>query len=156
GSAPGTYPITAALGSLAAANYAFAFVVGTLTVTPAPLAADGVNLAAAVAAPFDGVVATFANADPFGGPSSYAATIAWRAGTTPAGVPTAAAGGVFAVTGSHTHTAPGTYAVSVQAEHRLGYTTAATAVGTATVSSDAFLPSTDGDDFLIVERTPGG
>ncbi|MBJ6725068.1 MBG domain-containing protein [Geomesophilobacter sediminis] len=32
----GSYPITAALGSLAAANYSFAFVDGSLAVTPAP------------------------------------------------------------------------------------------------------------------------
>jgi sugar lactone lactonase YvrE len=34
-SAPGSYPITAALGTLAAANYTFAFVPGTLTITQA-------------------------------------------------------------------------------------------------------------------------
>jgi len=36
-SAPGSYPITAALGTLAAANYTFTFVNGTLTDNPAPL-----------------------------------------------------------------------------------------------------------------------
>jgi len=34
-SAPGKYPITAAIGTLAAANYSFAFVPGTLTITQA-------------------------------------------------------------------------------------------------------------------------
>ena len=34
GSAPGTYPITITAGSLTAANYAFKFVDGTLTITP--------------------------------------------------------------------------------------------------------------------------
>ncbi len=33
----GTYPITCAQGTLAAANYTFTFIAGTLTVTPAPL-----------------------------------------------------------------------------------------------------------------------
>jgi hypothetical protein len=32
----GTYPITASAGTLTAANYAFSFVNGTLTVQPAP------------------------------------------------------------------------------------------------------------------------
>src|SRR5215471_17166145 len=34
----GTYPITAALGTLSAINYSFSFVNGVLTVTPAPAA----------------------------------------------------------------------------------------------------------------------
>ena len=36
GSSPGTYPITISTGSLAAANYSFYFVNGTLTISPAP------------------------------------------------------------------------------------------------------------------------
>ena len=36
GSSPGTYPITISTGSLAAANYSFYFVNGTLTIAPAP------------------------------------------------------------------------------------------------------------------------
>jgi hypothetical protein len=39
-SAPGSYPITCSLGTLAAANYTFVFVLGTLTVTAAPLASS--------------------------------------------------------------------------------------------------------------------
>ena len=35
-SPPGSYPITAALGTLAASNYSFTFGIGTLTITPAP------------------------------------------------------------------------------------------------------------------------
>lgn len=45
-SLPGTYPIVAQLGSLAAANYSFTFTNGTLTVTPtgtAPLTGSGCN-----------------------------------------------------------------------------------------------------------------
>jgi hypothetical protein len=37
GSSPGGYPITISTGSLAAANYSFYFVNGTLTIVPAPL-----------------------------------------------------------------------------------------------------------------------
>jgi hypothetical protein len=45
-SAPGNYPIVVALGSLAAANYTFKFVAGTLAVTRAPLtvAANSVSV----------------------------------------------------------------------------------------------------------------
>jgi len=43
-SAPGTYPITVAAGSLAAANYSFKFVNGTLTVTKAPLTVTAINV----------------------------------------------------------------------------------------------------------------
>jgi hypothetical protein len=39
GSAPGTYPITITKGALSAANYAFTFVPGTLTITALPAAA---------------------------------------------------------------------------------------------------------------------
>src|SRR5262249_34998980 len=70
GSPLGTYAITPGPGSLAAANYDFTFADGTLTVTPAPLAAARADVAAAVGVPFNGVVASFANADPFGGPAS--------------------------------------------------------------------------------------
>src|SRR5207244_865914 len=73
-SAPGTYPITVGVGTLTAGNYAFNLVSGTLTVTPAPLAAAGVNFSATAGAPFSGAVATFTNADPFGTAASYAAT----------------------------------------------------------------------------------
>jgi hypothetical protein len=42
-SSVGTYPVAAALGSLSAANYTFAFVNGALTVTPAPLTVTADN-----------------------------------------------------------------------------------------------------------------
>src|SRR5205807_4631414 len=42
-SAVGTYPITAAQGTLGAANYTFTFVNGTLTVTPASLTVTADN-----------------------------------------------------------------------------------------------------------------
>ena len=40
----GTYQLTASAGSLSAANYAFAFVPGVLTVTPAPLVISAVSI----------------------------------------------------------------------------------------------------------------
>src|SRR5207237_7783222 len=43
-SPPGAYPITIGPGSLAAVNYTFTFVPGTLTVNPALLTASGVDV----------------------------------------------------------------------------------------------------------------
>ncbi len=48
---PPTYPITAALGTLAATNYTFAFVNGTLTITKAPLTVTADNLSRAYGDP---------------------------------------------------------------------------------------------------------
>ena len=47
-SVPGTYPVTAAIGTLAAVNYSFAFVNGTLTVTQAATTTTITNAAALV------------------------------------------------------------------------------------------------------------
>jgi hypothetical protein len=131
----GTYVIRAALGSLAAGNYDFSFGNGTLTVTPAPLTATGVDVAATAGAPFSGVVATFANADPFGGPGAYTAAISWGDGSTAAGTITDNGDGTFSVRGSHTFADPASDTVQVLIQHTLGYTTAATTTATATVSS---------------------
>lgn len=42
--AVGSYPVTATLGTLSAANYTFSFVPGTLTVTPAPLKVTALSM----------------------------------------------------------------------------------------------------------------
>src|SRR5262249_46601615 len=119
-SPPGSYPITASAGTLRASNYSFNFVGRTLNVSPAPLSASGVAVSAFTGAPFIGTVATFANADPFGGAGSYAATINWGDGSVSAGVVTPDGAGGFLVTGSNTYGAPGSYPVSVQVSHNLG------------------------------------
>jgi uncharacterized repeat protein (TIGR01451 family) len=134
GSAPGSYAINVAAGSLTAANYTLQFVTGTLTVTPAPLSATGLNLSATAGAPFNGVVATFTNADPFGSAASYTAVITWGDGTTSAGV-VSGSGSTLSVSGTHTYAAPGKDMISVQISHKLGYTTTARVGGTATVTS---------------------
>jgi type VI protein secretion system component Hcp len=134
-SVPGTYAIIPGAGSLAAANYAFTFVSGTLTVTPAPLAATGIHINAIAGAPFQGAVATFTNADPIGRVTSYTASIDWGDGSTSAGVITDLGGGKFQVSGSHTYAAPGSDTIRVTVRHNLGYTTTATPNSTATVTS---------------------
>jgi hypothetical protein len=130
----GKFAITAATGTLASNNYSFAFTAGTLTVTPAPLSATGLNVSATAGAPFSGAVATFTNADPFGGASSYAAVITWGDGNSSAGTITGT-GSTLTVSGSHTYSGAGNDPVNVQISHKLGYTTTATTGATATVTN---------------------
>jgi hypothetical protein len=132
-SAPGKYAITVDVSALSAANYIFQAVSGTLTVTPAPLPAAAVNLSATAGIAFSGAVATFHNADPFGGASSYLAVIYWGDGTSSVGV-ISGSGATLSVSGTHTYSGPLTTTFRVQISHRLGYTTAATAYGTASVA----------------------
>jgi hypothetical protein len=132
-SAPGKYAITADLSALSAANYTFVAAPGTLTVTPAPLSATGRSISATAGTAFSGAVATFRNADPFGGASSYVAVIYWGDGTASSGVVTGS-GATLTVSGTHTYSGPLTTTFRVQISHRLGYTTAATAYGTASVA----------------------
>jgi uncharacterized repeat protein (TIGR03803 family) len=134
-SPPGTYPINASLGTLAATNYTFAIANGTLTVNPAPLTASGVNFSANAGGPFSGVVARFTNADPFGGVASYTATITWGDGHTSAGTVTDTGGGIYSVIGTNTYADPVNRTVSVLIQHTLGYTTSRTTTCTATVTS---------------------
>src|SRR5262249_18526922 len=111
------------------------YVNGTLTVTPAPLSAVGFDFDATAGAPFQGAVATFSNADPFGSSASYSATITWGDGSTSAGVITAIGSGTFQVSGPHTYAAAVNDPVRVQISHNLGYTTTATTSSTAAVTS---------------------
>jgi hypothetical protein len=133
GSPPGTYSISVGPGNLADANYQFTFVNGTLTVTPAPLSATAVNFTATTGAPFLGAVAMFINADPFGSINSYSASIAWGDGSVSAGAVNDLGNGSFQVSGQHTYAGQGNDVVSVTISHKLGYTTAATVHGSATV-----------------------
>jgi hypothetical protein len=62
----GSYPITAALGSLASNNYRFAFVDGTLAVTPAPLTVTpkaATKVYGAPVPPLDYLITGFVNGD---------------------------------------------------------------------------------------------
>jgi hypothetical protein len=132
-SAPTTYAITVDVSPLAAANYTFQAVSGTLTVNPAPLSASGVNFNATAGAPFSGAVATFSNADPFGGAASYSAVITWGDGSSSAGT-ISGTGSTLTVSGAHTYADPVTRTVQVTISHNQGYTTTATPTATATVT----------------------
>src|SRR5262249_39068721 len=131
-SAPGSYPLTPS--GLTATDYNLSFINGTLTITAAPLSASGQNLAVMAGAPYSRVVPTLSNADPFGGPSSYTATITWGDGHVSVGTISDSGGGHFSVSGSNTYAAANTYAIQVLIQHKLGYTTSPTTGGTATVS----------------------
>jgi MBG domain (YGX type)/Bacterial Ig-like domain (group 3)/FG-GAP-like repeat len=74
-SPPGTYPITAAAGSLAAPNYTFTFVAGTLTVTKPVLTVTATNLSKMYLTPNPTLVYTitgFVNGDTQGTATSGA------------------------------------------------------------------------------------
>ncbi len=131
-SGPGAYTITPSGQS--STDYTITYKTGTLTITPAPLSAAGVNISATAGAPFAGTVATFTNADPYGGAGSYTATIFWGDGSSSAGTITAGTGGTLIVSGAHTYGGAASLAVSVRISHNLGYTTTATTSATATIT----------------------
>ncbi len=140
----GSYAIvpSAAVGT-GLGNYTIGYTNGTLTVTAAPLSATGVNLSATAGAPFNGVVATFTNADPFGSAASYSAVIAWGDGSTSMGTITGT--GILTVSGTHTYADPLNETVQVTITHNLGYTTPATTTGTAFLTNLGFGPTQDLD-----------
>jgi hypothetical protein len=131
GSPVGSYAITADVSSLAAANYTFQPVSGTLTVTAAPLSATAVNVGATAGAPFRGTVATFTTFDKIDGAAAFTAVITWGDGSTSSGV-IAGGNASFTVSGSHTYAAAGSYAVGVQISNP--NTQAVTVKDTATVT----------------------
>jgi hypothetical protein len=168
---PGTFVYTPAAGTVLgagshvlsvtftpsnASDYRSVSATAHLTVQPLTLSATAVNLSAPLAVPFSGTVATFANPDLWGSPSSYRATITWGDGSSSAGAISDSGGGTFTVSGSHTYTSAGSTALSVQISHNQGNTSTATARGTATVPSAVALSGSSGDDSLVVTRTPGG
>jgi fibronectin-binding autotransporter adhesin len=152
-SLPGAYAITAARGTLAAANYAFAFAGGTLTVNPDTLTGGGLGVTTPLGAPFAGDVAAFTDDNPNALPGDFTASIDWGDGQASAGSVRAAGGG-FAVSGGHTYTSPGPFTISVQLQ--AAGVSPATFAGAATVGSDAVIPGTGGDDSLVLTRTGGG
>ncbi|HEY1939352.1 MAG TPA: MBG domain-containing protein [Candidatus Angelobacter sp.] len=85
-SAVGTYPITCSTGNLAAANYSFTFVNGTLTVTPAALSVTANNATRLYGDPnpaFSGTITGIKNGDNITASYSTTATAASVVGTYP-------------------------------------------------------------------------
>lgn len=94
----------------------------------------GSQLSAQEDTAFSGVVAHFTDTDQQATPGSYSATIAWGDGTTSPGSVTAAAGGGFDVSGSHTWPDPGSYGTTVTVSKPAPGQTAVF-TGSATVSA---------------------
>ena len=101
----GTYPITVGAGSLAAANYTFAFVAGTLTISKAPTA-TAVSASSASILPGQSVTLTASVTSAAGTPTG---TVAFMNGTTTLGTATLASGVAMFTT---TSLAAGSYTVT--------------------------------------------
>jgi hypothetical protein len=118
-------------------------------VQDAPLIATGVPVSATAGVAVKAKVATFTHASPAGAASDYTATITWGDGTaSTAGTVSAAAGGGFEVTDSHTYAAPGQYTTSVTIDDVGG------AKATTTSSADvAGPPIVSNEKALAVTET---
>jgi hypothetical protein len=121
--------------------------------TRAAIVASGVNISTTVGTAFSGTVATFTTADTLDGPGVFQATITWGDGSTTTGTVTGG-NGSFTVSGGHTYTVGGAYALSVQISSPTSQP--ATASGTATVAlppgsaaSGAFWSGTQGQSLIL-------
>jgi PKD repeat protein len=120
-------------------------VFGTAIVADAPLTATGLIISTPIYPAFNGVVATFTDADPAGVVSDYTATINWGDGvTTQATFIDIGPGGEFQVHGTHLFDRIGSYAATITIKDNGGAT--ATAVSMITVTD---LPIVVGADKII-------
>ncbi|HVX11746.1 MAG TPA: TIGR03118 family protein [Pirellulales bacterium] len=85
----------------------------TAVVADAPLTASKVTFTATDGIAFTGSVASFSDANSAALPSDFTATIDWGDGTSATAGTVIAAGGQFAVTGSHIYARPGSLQVTV-------------------------------------------
>jgi hypothetical protein len=146
GSVSGTF---AALSGMSFANgvslnpvYSSSGVVLQGSVTPSVLTAAGQDVSATAGQPFSGVVATITDTFPNVHAGDLRATIDWGDGQTSSGtLLIGLSGGTFAVSGSHTYTQGGAYAVSVTVLDTAS-SQSATAHGTATVLGSQLPPHT--------------
>jgi hypothetical protein len=109
----------------------------TATIADAQLSAAGIDFSATRGTSFTTTVATFADANSLAKAGDFTVTISWGDGSTGAGTVTAIPGG-FAVAGTHTYPATGSFKLSV-AIHDVGGSqtsagSTATVLGTPTVT----------------------
>jgi hypothetical protein len=121
---------------------------------PEPVAAPPQSpIAANVNSLFQGTVAAFSDGDSTATPSNFTSTIDWGDGTTSAGTISVRAGGGFNVDGSHTYFGAGTLPISVHVQDFGGHDV--TVTNTASVSGNAVITGTTGDDTLAIAQTNG-
>ncbi|HEY3567811.1 MAG TPA: hypothetical protein VGP73_07740 [Thermoanaerobaculia bacterium] len=123
----------------------------TATVTEADqLAGTPVTFTAVSGSPFNGVVATFTDANTANGPGDFAATIDWGDGTTTSGIVSGGAGS-FTVSGSHTYASAGSFPVIVTLTDDAPGTASATVTSTANVVAPIIdVPTLDVWGLLIL------
>ncbi len=110
-SPPGTYPITAALGSLTATNYAFAFLNGTLTIINVAPTVGAITAPLAPQAMGTTINASANFTDP-GILDTHTALWTWGDGSSSPGA-VAETNGSGSVTGSHVYATDGVFTISL-------------------------------------------
>ena len=131
-------------------------VTSTAEVDDAPLTAAGVTglFAKAGGDPFQGVVATFTDANPGAQKQDFVATIDWGDQSQTQGVVDVAPGGGFEVEGSHAYATPGGYVVNVTIDD------VAVQDGTQGSSANAYSPmdvmGISANDFAAIAGQPTG
>ncbi|HVX62653.1 MAG TPA: DUF4214 domain-containing protein, partial [Pirellulales bacterium] len=111
----------------------------------------GFTLHATEAAAANGVVASFADANPVAEPGDFIATIEWGDGTTSSGdIAAAANGGGFEVSGSHVYAEGGTHSISVQINNLGG---ASATVASKAVVAEASVTG-DGATLTATQNAP--
>jgi hypothetical protein len=111
----------------------------TVTVADATLTAAGVTVTPTEGVSFNGVVATFTDANSNATASDFTATITWGDGATSTGTVAVGTSGGFTVSGTHTYAEEGTDNISVKIKDVGGAT--ATASSTAKVADATLTPT---------------
>ena len=124
----GTYTTTVAIDSKRGATTS---TVGKAFVQDAPLTSAGADVTVVAGSTFDGVVATFLDANPFGTVGQFTPTIDWGDGSATAGTVQANPSGGFEVIGAHVYHTYGPFAVSTTIADIGGASTQANATAIA-------------------------
>jgi hypothetical protein len=106
----GSYSVGVAVQDVGGASISAS---SSAVVADAALAGTGTVLSSVEGSLFNGVVASFTDADPNAVAGNYSATIAWGDGHVSTGTVTANSAGGFNVTGTNTYLAAGSYSVGV-------------------------------------------